>query len=247
MAKPKILITVLCGPERYQWPAPGLMMRLIEAVQLPDVSVEVRPVFGVYGYDSARNRSAEMFLASDASWLCTIDNDTIPPPDFIRRVLDFAQLRSDVDVVALPCYVRPSLGMANTVLCVGWHASQPNTFDMPTQLPAKWQEVDVAGAACMFIRRTVFSPLERPWFRIPAHAFREHFMSGAGEDTDFCDRARAAGFHIWTHGGLLASHLHTVALEAVAAAVEVRAEEDIATLRKLGINVPTVRRIQAGR
>jgi GT2 family glycosyltransferase len=247
MSKPKVLVAVLCGPERYQWPAPGLMMRLIEAVQVPDVSVNVVPVFGVYGYDAARNRAAEFFMNGDADFLLMLDNDNAPPADFIRRVLEFADSRSDVDVIGLPYYTRPRFGMVNTVLCAGWHASEPNTFDMPTQLPAKWQEVDVAGAGCMFIRRAVLSTLEKPWFRIPTHAFREHFMSGACEDTDFCDRVKAAGFHIWTHGGLICSHLHTVALEAIAAATVTRAEEEMEILRKLGINIPTIRRIEVAR
>jgi GT2 family glycosyltransferase len=235
MNKPTIFVAVLCGPERYQWPAPGLMMRLIEATHTPDVGVKVATVYGVYGYAAARNRAVETFLASDCSVLCMVDNDTVPPHNFIPRALEFP----DADVVALPAYTRPDADKLNTLLCCGWHASEPNVFELPFQLPDKWVEVDVGGAACMFIHRHVLTKMEKPWFRIPEHSFRQHFIGGPGEDFEFCDRVRAAGFHVWTHGGMVCSHLHTVDLTAVADAIVRRNEEDNEIMRKLGLKIPT--------
>ena len=92
MHAPKLLICLLCGPERYQWPAPHLIFRFIEAARLRDVDVEVRLIFGVYGYAEARNYAGEMFLSSDAAYVLTLDNDNVPPAGFISRVLDFIAL-----------------------------------------------------------------------------------------------------------------------------------------------------------
>lgn len=161
--KPRVLICVLCGPEREQWIAPPLAARLIEATRAPDV--EVRLVFGVYGYAAARNRAAEMFLETSASVLCMLDNDTIPRADFVPRAL-----LCQGDIVALPYYIRTQLdNPGNSLLCVGWHhATEPNFFTLPIQMEGGWREVDAAGAGCMFVRRSVFSKLPPPYFSIPA-------------------------------------------------------------------------------
>jgi Glycosyltransferase like family 2 len=247
MSKPSVLICFLTGPERYQWPAPRLTMRLIEATHSPDVDVDVRQVFGVYGYAAARNRCVEQFfMTSGCDWLCMVDNDNIPPVNFVSRVIEFAQSRPDVDIVALPYYMRPELGgNARTLLCTGWHTSTPNEYEMPFQLKPEWQEIDVGGAGCMFVRRDVFVRLGKPWFRIPERAVQEHLMNGASEDCAFCDDAKAAGFHVWSHGGLLASHLHTVDLSSVARATVAREEEDLAIFKQLGLRVPVSTTVKA--
>lgn len=238
-SKPKVLVVVLCGPERYQWPAPGLTLRLIETARLTDFEVEFRYVYGVYGYAAARNRAVEMFLASDSETLVMLDNDTVPPPNFIPRVLEF----SDADVVPLPYYIRPEAGKINTTLCTGWHAQEANTFELPFQLPNKWIEIEVGGAGCLFIRRHVLTKIEKPWFYVPDFNLSQNYIYGPGEDFAFYERSRAAGFHIWTHGGLVCSHLHTVDLTAVANAIVVRREEDNEIMRQLGLKVPTSRTV----
>jgi GT2 family glycosyltransferase len=244
LSKPKVLVAVLCGPERYQWIAPGLTLRLIEATQTPGLDVHVAAVYGAYGYAMARNRAVEMFLESDNSVLWMVDNDTTPPADFVSRVLEFEK----ADVVALPYYMRPDgVRKASSYLCIGWRASEQNFFHMPLQLEHKWQEVDVGGAGCMFIRRAVLERMAFPWFQIPEHAIEKRFLAGACEDFDFCERAQAAGFHIWTHGGLLCGHLHTVDLSVVAEEIVVRRETDIQFLRSLGLNVPTMKTVGPSR
>lgn len=240
--KPKVLIAVLCGHERYQWIAPGLMLRLIEATQTPDADVQVVALHGTYGYAMARNRAVEKFLASDNSILCMVDNDTVPPADFVSRVLEFEK----PDVWTLPYYMRPG-AKASSYLCIGWRASEPNFFHMPLQLEPKWQEIDVGGAGCMFIRRAVLERMSFPWFQIPEYAIEQRFLTGACEDLDFCERAQAAGFHIWTHGGLLCGHLHTVDLSVVAEEIVVRQETDIQFLRSLGLSVPTMQKVGPAR
>jgi hypothetical protein len=239
--KPKVLVCVLCGPERTSWISPALSERLIETVRTCPY-VEVRNVFGVYGYDAARNRAAEMFLQSGADWLCMLDNDNAPPSGFMPRVLDFANSRSDVGVVALPYYIRTEVDTpGNLILCVGWHAAEAGYFNLPTQLESGWLEIEVGGTGCMFIRRKVLTTVAPPWFTIPDYAQRKHLLGGACEDFAFCDKARAGGFHIWTKGDMICGHLHTVDLAAMADSLVVRRQEDRAFLEKMGIHVPAIR------
>jgi len=215
--QPKVFIAVLCGPERYQWIVPDLMLRLLETQHLRDITVEVRTVFGVYGYDAARNRAVEMFLQSDADWLCMIDNDNIPPADFLRHVMEFAEQfsvrhtnRPSVDIVGLPYYERPNPASPESLkLGIRW--------DGVRSLSPGWQEVLAVAAGCMFISRRVLHELPKPWFQIWTENIKRNF--GGGEDFDFCLRARQAGFSIWANTGLLVDHYHTVSLSAAASLI----------------------------
>jgi hypothetical protein len=136
----------------------------------------------------------------------------------------------------LPYYIRPALGMMNTLLCAGWrHSPDGHDYDLPFQLKKEWREVDGVGAGCLFIKRSVLLRLGKPWFQIPERMVSEHFMNGAGEDFDFCERTKALGMKVWTHGGLLCDHLHTVSLTAVAKQTVVRDEEDTAIFKRLGL------------
>jgi len=244
MNRKKVLVYVLCGPERYQWVAPDLMLRLIEAVHLRDIDVVVGTVYGVYGYDAARNRAVEWFLESDADWLCMIDNDTVPPDDFIPRVLDFTRNCAQADIVPLPYYIRPRVNVDGLLLCTGLrHPTEPNTYTLPFQIPHEWREIDVGGGGCMFIRRGVLTKMEKPWFRIPETARLEHLQTGACEDFDFCTRAQAAGFHLFTHGGLECAHLHTVDVSAVAKATVARRQEDADFLKQMGVRLLTTQKV----
>jgi hypothetical protein len=225
-AVPRVLVCVLCGPAHWIWP--DLMLRLVEASRTPDVDVEVRTVFGVRGYDNAMNHAVGLFLQSGAEFLCLIDHDTVPPVDFVPRVLDFAQSRSGVDIVALPVYVRPPLdNPTNLLLNVGWESQQARHYNLQTQIPSGWTEIDVGGNACMFIRRAVFSRLGCNPFRTPDHT------PDATADFDFCEQAKAAGFRIWTNYDLLCGHLNTLDLREVAKAVAVRAQEDVELIKEL--------------
>lgn len=220
MSKPRILVTVLCGPERYQWWAPNLGIRLLEAATLRDAHVRVGNVFGAYGYDLARNRAVETLMHSNADWVCMIDNDTVPPPDFVARVMKFARSRPGVDVVSLPSWIMPVPGLA--LLNTGYRNPPPTTsanrYRFTNQLPSEWMEVDVTGGGCLFIRREVLTALEQPCFHLPDYAIRDHCENGACEDFAFSDSVKAAGFHIWTHGGMACSHLKTVDLADMAGA-----------------------------
>jgi len=64
------------------------------------------------------------------------------------------------------------------------------------------------------------------------------------EDFEFWERVKEAGFHAWTHGGLLCSHLHTLDLTVVADAHVRRNEEEVEFMRKLGLQVPTSQTVQ---
>src|SRR5690242_9471302 len=98
------MIAVLCGTERQQWIAPGLMMSLVQAIteaMRTGRPVALELIKNVRPVDAARNEAARRFLQSDCEWLVQVDNDTIPPPNFLD-VIELAEQDAKY-VVGLPC------------------------------------------------------------------------------------------------------------------------------------------------
>lgn len=75
------------------------------------------------------------------------------------------------------------------------------------------REVAAAGTAAMLIRRRVFEAIEPPWFRnVLISRKGMGFISQTGEDLNFCSLARAHGFRIHAHFGLVLGHIRAVTL-----------------------------------
>jgi hypothetical protein len=91
---------------------------------------------------------------------------------------------------------------------------------MYNHAPQGWTKIDYAGCGLMAIRRCVLEAVRAPWF-----AFQEHIS----EDFDFCSKAGAAGFQVWTHGDYVCDHLHTCSLLQVLAMQGPRVVKDMET------------------
>lgn len=150
------------------------------------------------------------FLDGGENYWLSIDSDTTP----IQNPLDLVAL--DKDVVGLPYPI--------------WHYT-----DEPGERPIYWaaydyveaaaaykehepkdglQRVDAIGGGCMIIARRVF---EHPSMMNGAFA-RTVNGDGTvekGNDIAFCERARAAGFEIWSHYGYPAMHTNELELTEV--------------------------------
>lgn len=120
-------------------------------------------------------------------------------------------------------------------------------------------EIGATGGACIIIHRDVFTAIKRHWFHhIPALQWQllardvakmtdpsevESTIRGAvwdadqlGEDMSFCIRARAHGFRIFMHTGIVFDHAKSTLLgmEEYDRAVEAHRLADIARVAALG-------------
>ena len=161
--------------------------------------------------EQARNLLVERFLASPARWLLFVDRDAVVHPLTALRLMSW-----NVPVVAALAFARtepptptvyagasPHDTDADLVgYRVNWEETrswllahpelQTNAAVVLAERPDDaLVEVDFTGMHCTLIRRDVLERLRPgPWFE------RVHPIGGprgAGEDYDFCRRARAGG------------------------------------------------------
>ncbi len=135
-----------------------------------------------------------MHMEPSIEWQLTIDSDMTPRPETALQLLTVAK-QTGADIVSALCFDRH-------VFLPAFQAV-PGETPYPETLAELRGVLEVArvGLGCCLIRRRVFEALEAPWFRHPPA------LPGSGEDYDFCDRARAAGFRIVVDLNLECGHL----------------------------------------
>ena len=144
---------------------------------------------------SNRNRIVKRFLKTDNEYLLMIDDDVVPlfnPADFV-----FA----GKDVIGFPAKVRQGDRQLNWVAYI----KRPHTNDkmLDHYSPVDFTKVDqsiellgvdAVGTGCILIHRRVLENMKAP-FHIH---FDEDGILTMGTDFAFCERAKEAGFEIFT-------------------------------------------------
>lgn len=151
--------------------------------------------------EQAREMIAAAALKAKCKYLWFVDDDTIPPPNTLRRLVYVLENNPDV-MVAGGVYVTKSDPPSPVVfrgLGLGgfWRWKVDQLF-----------EVTGMGAGCMLINCEVFKHLTPPYFPWTQHDSYKVGELGANisEDINFCNAVRAAGFRIVAHGGILCDH-----------------------------------------
>lgn len=136
------------------------------------------------GISFARNRAISTALAYGADFIAFIDDDDLPRPDWLARLVD-RQRATGADLVHGIWQVPENLNIPKSLR--GIKFLKPPSFDQTS----RWGSL-IGGATCnVLIGRKVIERL-----RQAGPIFRPEFaLTGAG-DTDFFIRVRAAGFNI---------------------------------------------------
>lgn len=149
----------------------------------------------------AREMIAKSALEVKAKYLWFIDDDTVPPPNTLRRLLYVLEN-------------NPSVMVAGGIYVTKTTPPSPVIFQEPGLGPY-WQwkvgevfEVQSMGAGCMLISCDVFKHLTPPYFPWPDEYPTEPngTTNSTSEDVSFCQAVRAAGFKVVAHGGILCEH-----------------------------------------
>jgi hypothetical protein len=127
----------------------------------------------------ARNRCVELAREHGAGALLFLDSDMVFPRTTLQRLL-----ARDKDIVGAtyPRRVAPHAVLGASL--PGGQVEQDGSLIEMRHLPT----------GCLMIRMGVFDALAGPSFRF---AVAPEIGAILGEDYDFCDRARAAGFRVW--------------------------------------------------
>ncbi len=127
----------------------------------------------------ARNRCVALAREHNADVMIFFDSDMVFPRDTLHRLLAH---NKDIVGATYPRRVAP------------YGVLGANLPDGQCEQDGALMEMRHMPTGCLMIRMSVFDALTAPHFR-----FRVDVETGVivGEDYDFCDRARAAGFSVW--------------------------------------------------
>jgi hypothetical protein len=206
MAKPKVLICVLTGTERQQWPNPDLSLYLTQAAKDPRFEVCLSMVRDRRNYDCARNTTIHLARQISADFLVSFDNDIVP---YVSPLDVIVKAGEDKQVIGM------LYGIGSTGHGAGYRMFPPDVSVTAATAP-EFQEAEVVGGGCLIIHRSVWEKIPRgPWFRwVPD--LNELLAPGPGfmaEDVYFCERVHQYGIKVWAYQ--FAGHYRTMDVTAV--------------------------------
>ena len=197
-----------------QWELSNWLHQLLldkEARDKHDFSVRYYLGNGIEGrpVSSNRNRIVRDRPRPDGRGcdLIMIDSDVIPSP----RLIEAAEQGMDIVVCPTPIWRPNEQGGTGCPARINMNAASP---DKAITLGADaYDEILHGGTGAIYISNEV---LEHPDMRAPFQFMTdEDGVNFRGEDYSFCDRARAAGFKIYSASGLLCGHIHPINLLSV--------------------------------
>jgi hypothetical protein len=157
-----------------------------------------------YPVAEARNVLAEKALEVGAKYLWFVDDDTIPPPNSLQRLIyvmeNYPEIKALGGVYVTKTETPSPVLFRGMGLGSFWKWKKGEIF-----------EVTGIGAGCLLIATDIFKQIKKPWFE-----FQETISYECGvpsglvsEDISFCNKVREAGYLVFAHGGILCDHHDT--------------------------------------
>jgi hypothetical protein len=183
MSTPRVLIGM---PTRGYAYAPSLLQAADLARRYGrELVLEIgRPI------ELVRTRLVARFLATDADYFLTIDDDILAPDDAVDRLLAL-----DAPVTTAPC----PIAVDGRIL---WNIKALGSEEWMANPPGEAFPVRHTGLGFVMTHRDVFAKVRRPWFQFGAAAGGRV----VGEDTWFSNGVTKAGMPIMCAGGVRCSH-----------------------------------------
>jgi len=144
------------------------------------------------GYAGGNNVGIKEVIKSKYSFILILNNDLIVDTNMLTELLTVMKLSDKVGVVgAVNYYYSERKRIQFSGGCIDWYRG--NIYDTTRHLEDKGQfpeyrQVETITGSCMLIRREVFEQVG---------LFDERFFLNF-EETDFCCRARKAGYNVFT-------------------------------------------------
>lgn len=142
---------------------------------------------------SARNRLAQAAIDRNCTHLLFVDYDMYFTKDTIPSLI-----KADKDIIGATYNFRQET-LKSTAVPEGM-ASSPHPDDLPKE-PFKCEAI---GTGLMLIKTDVFKKMAKPHFMF---GFEQDGTVRFGEDTYFCQMAKAAGFEVWADPTLNVKHI----------------------------------------
>ena len=184
--------------------------RLMVPEMVIALSAQMDPTHMTSGYlcikgapiDKARELAAEKALEAKAKYLWFVDDDTVPPPNAVKRLIYVLDNYPDV-MVCGGIYVTRDPDVPQPLVFRGmgngsyWRWKVGDVF-----------EVTGMGAGCMMINCEIFKKIPKPWFPWPTSDSTDPKIpsTSVSEDISFCNAVQEAGYKVFAHGGVLCDH-----------------------------------------
>lgn len=141
----------------------------IEKIVIPS-GVQYR-IYNVWGrpIDDAYNDAVSVLLADGAEYMFTVEDDTFPEPDALKRLLDHA--RTGIDAIC-GWYPKRSEVREGAPIVIGGDGKRTALMD-----DGGVHEVFAMPMGCTLIRANLFLKMEQPWFATTTHLTQDTFFS----------------------------------------------------------------------
>src|SRR3989304_8724874 len=146
-----------------------------------------------------RNTIVKRFLESDADYLLQIDSDNVPP----RNPLELVEYNKDI--ISCPVWVFHGKIVLNIYK---WNGENYIPIDYQIEKESGLIEVDATGTGILLCSRNALERLERPFERI----YDDKGLAIQGLDLAFSEKAKKAGFRIYSHMHFVSKHYKTIDL-----------------------------------
>jgi hypothetical protein len=155
--------------------------------------------------EHARNSTVKRFLESDNEYFLQIDNDVLPQ----KNPLDLVDLmkKQSIDILSCPVYIYQHKLFLNI-----YKYDENNEYLIPVDFEknknAKLIEIDSTGTGIILCSRRALERVERPFERI----YDDKGIASLGLDLAFSQKAKKAGFKIFSHLDFISKHYKVVDL-----------------------------------
>jgi GT2 family glycosyltransferase len=158
-------------------------------------------------HDFARNAVVDDFLASDCDVLWFLDSDVIPHRDIMSLFDKYEEW--ELAGAPYPVFMKPA-GYDNQQVVFTIYKEHDGKY-LTANIPEKGTEyVDGIATGCIFIKRSVFEGLQKPYFDFKYDPETRRMVEG--EDIGFCRKVNALGKKFYTDYALLCNHYKKVGL-----------------------------------
>ena len=170
----------------------------IYSQEIPEGYETVFQYFFGYRIDQVRNLIADWVINGGFDYLWAVDSDITFPPDTLKKLLSqnapmisavYRQRIAQQEIIEL---YKPN--GAGGVVNMSWDELRNRGI----------VEIAATGFGCVLINSEVFKKIKYPHFEY--HVALDH-NNTVSEDTDFCSKARAAGFQIFADTSILCGHI----------------------------------------
>lgn len=165
-------------------------------------------------HDHARNAIVEEFLETDCDVLWFLDSD-VCPPKFIFDLITNSWDKWQVAGAPYPIFMPVPGGSGQMSILFTAYKGVLNDKDQPgiymcnvPQTGTDW--VDALATGCLFIKREVFSKLEKPYFEFKYDPETRKIKEG--EDLGFALKLHKIGVQFFCDYGMVCKHYKTFCL-----------------------------------